>query len=169
MNYRFPFLILLILPIFILGITSCYSFKGTSIPPGVNTFTVLQVTNNVPEAPPTLGQDFADMLIDKVRSESRLKFEEMDPDISFDCKVTQYSVSSIDPKPDETTAYNQLRIAIDVTYIDEHDEKNNWTQNFSFFEQFESSQNLVSVQAELHDIILTDIVTKVFDKAFTNW
>lgn len=147
----------------------CYSFKGTSIPPGVNTFSVLQVKNSVPEAPPTLGQDFGDKMIDKIRSQSRLKYDDMDPDISFDCRITEYSVSSIDPKPDETTAYNQLRIAIQVNYIDEQDDANNWTQTFSFFEQFESSQNLMNVQSELHEVILEDIATKVFDKAFTNW
>lgn len=147
----------------------CYSFKGTSIPPGVNTFNVLHVNSAVPEAPPTLGQDFGDMLIDKIRSESRLKYDESDPDLEFDCKITEYSVTSIDPQPDETTAYNELRIAIDVEYIDNQNEENNWKQNFSFFERFESSQNLVTVQDQLHDVILTEITTKVFDKAFTNW
>ncbi len=147
----------------------CYSFKGTSIPPGKSTFSVSQVKSTVLAAPPTIGQDFREKLMDKIRSESRLNYSDSNPDLTFDCKVTKYKVTSIDPQPDETTAFNQLEIAVEVSYIDNHNEDNNWTQTFSFFERFESSQNLASVQDQLHEVIFTDITTKVFNRAFTEW
>lgn len=78
-------------------------------------------------------------------------------------------MTSIDPQPDQTVAYNQLEISIEVTYTDNKNKANNWKQTFSFFERYESTKNLASVREQLHSVIFTDIVEKVFNRAFTDW
>ncbi|MEL6987465.1 MAG: LPS assembly lipoprotein LptE, partial [Bacteroidota bacterium] len=72
-------------------------------------------------------------------------------------------------EPNETTAFNRLQINVQVDYQNNLDEKDKWSQNFSFFENFASDQNLLDVQDDLINLIYDQIVEDIFNKAFTNW
>ena len=63
--------------VLICSLSSCYSFKGTTISPDVKTFYVANFRNNAPNAPAEIGQIFSDKLRDKVLRESRLSYSEM--------------------------------------------------------------------------------------------
>ena len=117
----------------VLGNLGCYTFSGISIPDDVKTFTVLPFDVRANNAPPTLSLTFTERLKDKVRNESRLQLIDTDPDISFSGSITEYSVASVAPQPNERTAFNQLRISVNVKYESRKNEKNNWTQSFSYF------------------------------------
>ncbi len=155
--------------LFVVSLSSCYSFKGITIPVTVNTFYVNLFDNDAQNVVPNLSLDFTEKLKDKIRSESRLDESNTDPDIEFKGTITQYRVSSEAPTTGETTAFNRLTITIAVEYINNQDEEDNWKQNFSFFNDFPSSQNLLSVQDELIENINDQLVEDIFNKAFTNW
>jgi len=158
-----------VISIFIL---SCYSFKGISIAPEVNSFYVENFQNRASNAPAGLEIDFRDGLVDKVNSSSKLRFTEIDPDIEFRGDVSRFSVVAVAPQQNDdqaTTAFNRLTIAVRVEYVNNLDEEENWQQSFSFFEDFESTTDLSLVQDDLIDGIFTQILEDIFNKAFTNW
>lgn len=160
------FKVLFLLPLLFL---SCYSFKGTSIPPNIKTFFVDRFKNNALNAPPTLDQVFMEALKDKVRTESRLLFEDTDPDIEFVGTLVDFRVTSEAPQPGEIASINRLTIIVAIEYIDRRNEENGWKSNFSHFFDFESSQDLNSVQDEAIEVIQNQIMEDIFNKAFTNW
>jgi len=146
----------------------CYSFKGTSIPAEVNTFTVLQFENFASNALPTLPQIFSERLKDKILSESRLAYSE-DGDVSFKGSITRYQVTPVAPTPGATTAFNRLDIDVNVEYVCAENTSQNWNSNFSRFAEFESSQDLTSIQEQLVEQINEELVEDIFRKAFNNW
>ena len=78
MNARFLPLLLVLQVLFLTG---CYSLKGITIDPRVNTFSVSTFETIAGNAPPTLGVDFSERLKDKMRSETRLQLKSTDADL----------------------------------------------------------------------------------------
>jgi len=176
MNAKLPFfgkslttLSFLIAVVFFLLQSSCYSFRGISIPPEVNTYKVANFDNKTLNALPTIAISITEKLKDKIRRETRLTYSETEPDIEFKGSVTQYRVTSEAPKPGELTAINRLTIAVQVEFINNKKEDSNWKSRFSFFNDFGTDQNLIDIQEDLIENIDEQIVEDIFNKAFTNW
>ncbi len=146
-----------------------YSFQGISIPPDVNTFYIELFENQAPGAVPTLPRDFTERLKDKIRTESRLKYNDEDPDVEFTGAITEFRVSAEAPKADEQIGFNKLTIGVQVSFVNNKDEKANWKQQFSFEDFFGANDNLLDVQESLIENINKELVDRVFNRAFTNW
>lgn len=149
--------------------TSCYSFRGTSIPTNVNTFYVENFEVETYDAPYTASQVFTEKLKAKVRNESRLLYTEIDPDVEFRGRITGFRVSPVAPQNDQVPTANRLEITISVSYIDNLVEKNKWTSNFTFFKDFDQNQNLLDVRDVLSESIFDQLTEDIFNKAFSNW
>lgn len=159
----------LIIALFSACLNGCYTFKGFSIDENLKTFYVDNFRNTATNAPPTIQQTFTEQLKEKVQRESRLSWDDENPDITFSGTITRFSVTAVAPERDATTAANRLDIAVSVTYENAQDDKDRWTQTFSFFLDFPSDRNLLDVQDELIDQIFGQIMEDIFNKAFTDW
>lgn len=149
--------------------SGCYSFKGISIPDDVKTFWVMPFDNRAVNGPPTLSLVFTERLKDKVRNESRLQLNDTGPDVTFSGTITDFSVTSVAPQPGERTAFNRLQISVSVKYESAKDEKLNWSQSFSYFTNYPSTSNLLSIQDQLITEINDQLVEDIFNRAFTDW
>jgi hypothetical protein len=151
------------------GISGCYSLKGYSIEPDVETFYVGNFNINATNAPATINQTFTESLKDKIARESRLQFTDLNPDLQFNGTIQSFVVSAVAPKPDEQTSFNRLTIHVAIEYTNSLDAKDDWKKTFSHFADFHTDQNLLQVQDELINIIFTQILEDVFNQAFNNW
>lgn len=160
-----------ILAFLILGLNSCYSFKGVTIAPDTKTFSVTLFTNSAAAAPPSLAQSFTEKLKDKIRNNTRLNLVNSDgADLMFSGSVVGYDVVAVAPQPNQPAAFNQLRITIAVDLVDAKNEKGSWKQNFSFQADFPGTSQLLQVQDQLIKQITDKILEDIFNKAFTeNW
>lgn len=149
--------------------TSCYSFRGTSIPPEVNTFYVPNFTLESYEVPANLANDISEKLRLKIRNESRLKYNENEPDIEFVGKILDFKISPVAPQNNGQPAANRLEITVTVDYIDHKNTKNNWHNNFSFFKDYGIEQNFLDVRDQLANQIFDQLSEDIFNKAFSNW
>lgn len=147
----------------------CYTLSGISIAPDVNTFYVEQLLSNAVNAPPTLAQDVTEALKQKIQNESRLKFNDLSPDVEFKGSVVDFRVSSEAPQAGESSAINRLTIITAIEFVNHKDPKQGWKKNFSFFYDFGASQDLASIQTVAIQSILDQMIEDIFNKAFTNW
>lgn len=163
--------ILLIILLFSQSSCIFYSFKGISIPPDVDTFYVedFNVSKRARNSPSDISQKFAEALRRKVTNESRLRYVENDPHINFSGEIIDYSVNSVAPEEGNTTALNRLEIRIKVNFTNTQREEEDWSNNFSFFQDYDSSSDLQSIEDGLIDDIFIQLTEDVFNKAFTNW
>jgi hypothetical protein len=159
----------LLLILSVLLIQSCYSFKGISIPPNVDTYSVPFIEMTTPDAPPSINTTLQDKLIIKINTESRLTNNENNPDILLKTTLTRFNVQSVGANAENSVDANQLTISLKVEYTDFKNEDNSWNKNFSNNREFPAGTNLLTVQDQLVDEIFDDLVEDIFNQAFTNW
>jgi hypothetical protein len=147
----------------------CYSFRGISIPPTANTYYVELFGVEASAAPATMGQDFTRELTDKIRNESRLKLDDLEPDLLFSGTVSKFEVTAINPEPNARVGSNRLTIDIRVSYKELEDPDADWQQTFSYFVDFPSDRNLLDLQDQLVQEAYDQITEDIFNKAFTDW
>lgn len=147
----------------------CYSFKGATISPEVNTFFVKNFESRAANAPANLPIQFTEALKDKIRSESRLQPNEENPDVEFSGYISGFQVRAVAPKPDETVSQNQLVITVHVDFNNSKDETKNFSQDKSFFLEFPTTSDLLTVQDGLIVQINKQLVEDIFNAAFNNW
>lgn len=150
-------------------LSSCYSFKGISIPADINTYTVEIPDEGSSGAPGIYQIEFNEALNLKIRRESRLILNNDNPDITFKCRVSQYEISPQAPNREGGSALNRLTITMDVIFTNKKDEKANWNHKFSRFEDFPPNANFNTEQIRLHEVINTLLTEDIFNKAFANW
>lgn len=150
-------------------LSACYSFKGITIPEEINTFYIKEIENRVRNAPSDIGQVFSETLKEKFLNESKLTYDEFNPDLEFSGEITRYSVSSVAPQPGEVTAFNRLDISVRISYLNSRDEEDTWQQSFSFYSDYDRTVNLLDIQDQLIEEIFDQLVEDIFNKAFTTW
>jgi len=163
--------------IFLLVFQGCYSLKGISIAPEIQTFYVEQFQNGVVNAPPDISQRFSDELKNRIIRNSRLDYNEELPDIEFTGIVSSFNVQAVAPErrsgqdggPEFGSSLNRLNISVQVEYINNQDEEENWTKSFSFFEDFDNTEVLSDVQEDLIANIFDQLTQQIFNESFTNW
>ncbi len=166
MGFRIIFLWMLVLG-------SCYSFKGISIAPTISSFYVDNFQNSAFNAPPDIGIQFSESFKEIVLNSTRLSYEEVSPDIEFSGALRSFSISSVAPERQENggvgSALNRLTIVVEVEYFNNQDDEDTWKQTFSFFQDYDSQDDLSLIQDGLIETIFDQINQDIFNKAFTNW
>ncbi len=147
----------------------CYSFKGISIPPEINTFYVENFVTSAANAPLEIDVQFSEALRTKIRTESKLKLRDIEPDITFGGEITGYDVIAESPQEGNTVALNKLQISVLVKYTNNKNEKDKSTKSYSFFRTFPGDQDLQSVQAALNKDIINQLTERIFNETFTTW
>jgi len=161
---------LCILAFCLLFLSSCsINFKGTTIPPDVKTYTVENFTLSSSAAPIDINQKFTEELRRKIREESRLVNNDENPDIIFTGTITGYGINYVAPDPNNTTSLNRLEISVKINYTNEKNEEDNYSKSYSDFEDFDSNSDFQSIQDDLIDTIIEDILERAFNDAFTRW
>ncbi|WP_116125176.1 LPS assembly lipoprotein LptE [Lewinella sp. IMCC34183] len=154
-------------------LTACYTFRGISIPAGVERAFVPVFEDNALSAPPTLALDITESLRDKVRDEARLVVTEEDPDIELRGTLVDFQVTAEGASAgNETAAFakqNRLTVVVAIEYTNLRDpDAENWRSNFTESFPFDGNQTLASVQDEAIAFILENLNEKIFNRAFAD-
>lgn len=149
--------------------SSCYSFNMISIPDGVETVQVNFFDNEAPLVLPSMSQDFTEGLKQEFERFTPLEVVRTLGDLLFEGAIVGYSVKSLAPTANETTALNRLTVTVKVDFINTKNESENWTKKFSRFEDFDSSRDLSEVQDALVETILEVLIDDIFNQAFGDW
>jgi hypothetical protein len=164
---------LLILSLFIItafaGCRLKYSFTGGNVDPNIKTISILTFPNNATIVQPTLSQSLTEALRDKFSSQTKLTLVSRDGDLNIEGSITGYTTTPQAIQGNQTAALNRLTIVISVKFTNKLDEKMNFEQTFSRYEDYQSSLSLASVELSLIKDIDDALVEDVFNKAVVNW
>lgn len=157
----------------VLSWASCsmsYSFTGASIPPEVKTIQINQFPNNAPLVNPTLSQVFTDALRDKFQSQTTLVIVSEGGDLVIEGEISDYNTRPSAIQSDDIAALNRLTIAVRVSYTNTFDDSQSFSnKTFSWYEDYDSSQDLNSVADQLVPLILESLVDDIFNQTVVNW
>jgi hypothetical protein len=146
-----------------------YSHTGASIPPDAKTFSVDNIQNFATIVAPTLSQVITEKLKQKFINETQLKLSQVDGDLHFSGKITDYRTEPVGVQGNQQNAVNRLTIVAEIEFENRFEPKKNFKQTFSAFVDFPSTQNFASTEADLINRATELMVTDIFNKAVINW
>lgn len=159
----------LLFPVFCFCFLSCgiYSFTGASVEG--KTINIHFIETKAPNAPPTLSASFTNKLRNRILSQTSLaQLNNDNTDYAIQGEITEYSVTVASINAD-AAAKNRLTISVNIQYENKLNAKANFTQTFTRFADFPSSQNIQSVETQLIATISEQLADDIFNKAFVNW
>jgi hypothetical protein len=166
LKYRFFLWLLTLLP---LGGCGIYTFSGASIPPEAKTITIRQIDNNAPIVVPYLSQVLSDRMRDKFLAETGLRLADSEGDLQFEGAIVEYTVTPAAATGNETTSLSRLTIGVKINYTSKINPDDDWEQSFRRFADFDASRDLQSVEEQLINDIVRQLIDDIFNKAFVNW
>ena len=146
-----------------------YSFTGADIPEEAKSVSVALFVNNAGLANPNLPMRLTESLKDQILSQSKLYIVQNNGDLQFSGTITGYDIKPVAVQANDNAGLNRLTITVNVIYSNKFDDKKNFTQSFSRFSDYSSTQDLSSVEDNLITDINKMLVQDIFDRAFGNW
>jgi hypothetical protein len=153
-------------------LTGCkvnFSFSGVNISEDVKTYSVDYFPNRAPLVQAQLSQEFTNALMDKIQGNTSLNLSNIGGDVQFSGEITGYDMRPAAITSEETAARNRLTITVRVKHINVFDPDLDFDTSFSRYEEYDASQNLADVENELIQLIVSDLVEDIFNKAFISW
>lgn len=146
-----------------------YSFNGASISSETKSVQIDYFSNSSSMGKASLSDDIVEGLKDKFSNETNLSIINSDGDLFFKGSITSYSVMPIAIQADETAAKNRLTISVKVRFENKLDLDNNYEQSFSRYADYYSTTELSSIEDELVNQIIAELIDDIFNKAVANW
>ena len=117
MNFKQLFIVLYLI------VTSCgiYSFTGSSVPVGAETFQVNYFENNSGGKPgstvePGLDRDFTIELQDLIVNQTSLNLVNEDGDLLYEGEITEFSITPMAATAELKAAQNRLTMRVSLNY-----------------------------------------------------
>ncbi|MBQ22939.1 MAG: hypothetical protein CMD32_06030 [Flavobacteriales bacterium] len=172
MNWRNNFYILLIFLI----INSCkfYSFTGSSIPAGTETFQVNFFENLAGNKPgsivePGLDQEFTIALQDLFLNQTNLSIVNKEGDLIYEGEIVEFSVTPMSATAEIKAAQNRLTMEINLRYFNTKNENDDFEKKFSHFYDFPANQQVYDVRDVALEEIFERITQNIFNETLAKW
>lgn len=164
-----------VLPVFLFilamvaGCRISYTFSGASLSEEVKTISVQYFQNRASLVQPGLSQYFTDELTDKVKGQTNKEMVSDYGDVNFEGEITDYRTVPQTVSGNATAAINRFTISIRVKFTNNFEPEYSYEQTFSRYEDYNSSLEFSSVEQELTEKIVEQLVEDIFNRAFVNW
>ena len=162
--------------IFSLFVISCgiYSFTGSSIPVGVETFQVDYFENTAGGRPgstiePGLDRDFTIALQDLIVNQTSLNLVNQGGDIIYSGEIVDFSVTPMAATAEIKAAQNRLTMAVMVNYENILNEEDNIKKRFSFYYDFPGNLQVYDIKDAALEEIFQRIIQDIFNETLAKW
>jgi hypothetical protein len=151
-----------------------YSFTGSSIPSGVETFQVNYFENTAGGRPgstiePGLDRDFTIALQDLIVNQTSLNLVNEGGDIIYSGEITEYSVTPMAATAEIKAAQNRLTMSVMVSYENAINEEDNIEKSFSFYYDFPGNLQVYDIKDSALEEIFERITQDIFNETLAKW
>lgn len=161
----------------LLASQSCgvYSMTGASISSDVKTISIQQFINNATLGPPTMTAIFTQELRDYFLQNTSLIMVKESGDLQFDGFISDYTItpvtanSSGNDSQADLSALSRITITISCNFTNTKDPTYDFDRKFSFFKDFDSSEDLSSNEEEYIKEVFNQIILDIFNSSVANW
>jgi hypothetical protein len=155
----------------LIALASCrvnYSFTGGD-PGNARTLSVDLFQTGAPLASPNVAQVCTETVRDLLLAQTPLKLARTEGDVQYTGTIVGYDVQPVSIQANESAALNRLTITLNVTYVHTLDPTKNTTFTISRFADYNSTQDLVTVEEQLVRVISNQLAQDIFDRTLGNW
>jgi len=151
-----------------------YSFTGSSIPLGVETFQVNYFENSAGGKPgstiePGLDRDFTIALQDLIVNQTSLNLVNDGGDIIYSGDIVEYSVTPMAATAEIKAAQNRLTMAVMVSYENILNEEDNIEKRFSFYYDFPGNLQVYDIKDAALEEIFERITQDILNETLAKW
>tara|TARA_Y100000748_G_scaffold286210_1_gene269343 strand:+ start:530 stop:1054 length:525 start_codon:yes stop_codon:yes gene_type:complete len=151
-----------------------YSFTGSSIPIGVETFQVNYFENTAGGKPgstiePGLDRDFTIALQDLIVNQTSLNLVNEGGDIIYSGDIVEYSVTPMAATAEIKAAQNRLTMAVMVSYENILNEDDNIEKRFSFYYDFPGNLQVYDIKDAALEEIFERITQDILNETLAKW
>jgi len=112
---------------------------------------------------------FYNSMVQEFSSKTKLKVQKRNGDISLQGEIVEYSQTNKSRAADGFSAQTQLKMTVNVRFTNNSNHEEDFEQRFSATSVYDSSQSLASVQEELVQEMIDDIIDQIFNATVANW
>lgn len=166
--------ITIILGILLVGVlaacTVSYKFTGTSIDYSkIKSISLdkFPIRANYVWSP--MESMFYNSLSDLYAQKTKLKVLKRDGDLQLGGEIVEYSQTNKSVGSDGYSAQVQLKIVVNVRFVNTQNHEDDFEQRFSATTEYDSSKQLASVQEELVQEMIDDIIDQIFNETVSKW
>ena len=151
-----------------------YSFTGSSVPVGVETFQVDYFENTAGGKPgstvePGLDRDFTIALQDLIVNQTSLNLVNEGGDIIYSGEIVEYSVTPMAATAEIKAAQNRLTMAVMVSYENVRNEEDNIEKRFSFYYDFPGNLQVYDIRDSALEEIFERITQDILNETLAKW
>ena len=155
----------------LIALASCrvnYSFTGGD-PGNARTLSVDLFQTGAPLASPNVAQVCTETVRDLLLAQTPLKLARTEGDVQYTGTIVGYDVQPVSIQANESAALNRLTITLNVVYVHTLDPTKNTTFTVTRFADYNSTQDLVTVEEQLVRVISNQLAQDIFDRTLGNW
>lgn len=157
----------------ILVLTACsvsYKFNGASIDYAkTKTIQINEFPIRSSYVWGPMGPMFNNALKDEFANHTHLQQVKRNGDMKIEGEITNYSQRNKSVSSEGYSAQTELTITVNVRFTNNADHNQDFEKQFSASQSFETTQSLSSVQQELVEQIIDDLVDQIFNATVANW
>lgn len=154
-------------------IASCaitYKLNGASIDYNtIKTITVETFSNRAAYQWAPMAPMFNNSLSDVYNRQTKLRQVKKEGDLVLSGEITSYDQTNKSISADGYSSMVQLKMTVKVKFVNNKNHSDDFDKSFSANREYDSSQQLSSVQEELVQQMIDDIVDQVFNATVANW
>ena len=148
---------------------SIYNFTGTG-KIDASTFQVNYFQNNAPLIEPGIERTFTQRLQNLIQNQTSLNLISANGDLVYEGEIVDYRISPTTATADQRAAQNRLTITVNVRFTNKNKESDNFEKRFSFFYDYEGSEQLVGAKLSAGlDEIFERITQDIFNESLAKW
>ena len=146
-----------------------YTFTGADIHTNIKTISISYFQNQADLVQPILSQKFTEALQDRFIQQTSLDLTGSNGDLHFEGYISDYQVKPISISSNDQANQNRLSVKVFVRFDNKIEPNKSYEHSFSRYADFDSSLNLSSIEENLIDEIIIELIEDIFNKAVVNW
>ena len=173
MDWRSKYMKAALMATFVVIISACsvsYKFNGASID-YTKTKSIqiadFPIRSSYVWAP--MGSIFNNTLKDKFAAQTRLSQVKRNGDLKLEGEITRYEQRNKAVSSEGFSSMTELTLTVNVRFTNNVNHTEDFEQQFSASQSYETTLSLNSVQEELVTKMVEDIVSQIFNAAVANW
>ena len=116
-----------------------------------------------------MGSIFNNTLKDKFAAQTRLSQVKRNGDLKLEGEITRYEQRNKAVSSEGFSSMTELTLTVNVRFTNNVNHTEDFEQQFSASQSYETTLSLNSVQEELVTKMVEDIVSQIFNAAVANW
>lgn len=145
-----------------------YSFTGGNVGDAKSIF-VGFFDNNAQIVNPEMSQIVTESIKDIFVQQTSLELNDGPSDMEVSGAITEYSLRPQAARGPSEVAQMRFTIAVNVEFTNRLEPKNDFSQRFSRYRDYDADLNFSDIETELSEEIIKELTEDILNRAIANW